>query len=52
VIRIGSDSSYAPNEFLAGDGKTVPFDISALPRKKLKFSVCLQPGVDQGAFPL
>ena len=28
VIKIGTDATYAPNEFLAGDGKTVQgFDV-------------------------
>jgi polar amino acid transport system substrate-binding protein len=40
VIKIGTDASYAPNEFLAGDGKTVQgFDVDLFNAVAAKFGV-------------
>ena len=40
VIKIGTDPSYAPNEFLAGDGKTVQgFDVDLFNEVAAKFGV-------------
>ena len=40
VIKVGTDSSYAPNEFLAGDGKTVQgMDIDVFNAVAAKFGV-------------
>ena len=40
VIKIGVDASYAPNEFLAGDGKTVRgFDVDVFNAVAAKFGV-------------
>jgi polar amino acid transport system substrate-binding protein len=40
VIRIGVDASYAPNEFLAADGKTVQgFDVDVFNAVAAKFGV-------------
>jgi polar amino acid transport system substrate-binding protein len=40
VIKIGVDASYAPNEFLAGDGKTVQgFDVDLFNAVAAKFGV-------------
>lgn len=40
VIKIGVDSTYAPNEFLAGDGKTVQgFDVDLFDAVAAKFGV-------------
>src|SRR5690349_20354786 len=40
VIRIGVDASYPPNEFLAGDGKTVQgFDVDLFNAVAAKFGV-------------
>jgi polar amino acid transport system substrate-binding protein len=40
VIKIGVDSTYAPNEFLAGDGKTVEgFDVDLFDAVAAKFGV-------------
>ncbi len=40
VIKIGVDASYAPNEFLAGDGKTVQgMDVDRLQPGRSKFGV-------------
>jgi polar amino acid transport system substrate-binding protein len=40
VIRIGTDASYAPSEFLAGDGKTVQgFDVDVFNAVAAKFGV-------------
>jgi polar amino acid transport system substrate-binding protein len=40
VIRIGTDSSYAPSEFLAADGKTVQgFDVDVFNAVAAKFGV-------------
>jgi polar amino acid transport system substrate-binding protein len=40
VIKIGTDSSYAPSEFLAGDGKTIQgFDIDVFNAVAAKFGV-------------
>jgi polar amino acid transport system substrate-binding protein len=40
VIRIGTDSSYAPNEFLAGDGKTIQgFEVDLFNLVAQKFGV-------------
>jgi polar amino acid transport system substrate-binding protein len=40
VIKIGTDPTYAPNEFLAGDGKTVQgFDIDLFNQVAAKFGV-------------
>ncbi len=43
VIKIGTDASYAPNEFLAGDGKTVQgFDVDLFDAVAQKFGVKTQ----------
>ena len=43
VIKIGTDASYAPNEFLAGDGKTVQgFDVDLFNAVAAKFGVKTQ----------
>jgi polar amino acid transport system substrate-binding protein len=43
VIRIGTDSSYAPNEFLAADGKTVQgFEVDLFKAVGEKFGVKTQ----------
>src|SRR6476646_1430146 len=43
VINIGVDSSYAPSEFLAGDGKTVQgFDVDVFDAVAAKFGVKTQ----------
>lgn len=40
VIKIGTDPTYAPNEFLAGDGKTVQgFDVDLFNQVAAKFGV-------------
>ena len=40
VIKIGVDATYAPNEFLAGDGKTVEgFDVDLFDAVAAKFGV-------------
>ena len=40
VIKIGIDASYAPNEFLAGDGKTVQgMDVDVFNAVAAKFGV-------------
>ena len=40
VIKIGTDSTYAPNEFLAGDGKTVQgMDVDVFNAVAAKFGV-------------
>jgi polar amino acid transport system substrate-binding protein len=40
VIKIGTDASYAPNEFLAGDGKTVQgFDVDVFNAVAAKLGV-------------
>ena len=40
VIKVGTDSSYAPNEFLAGDGKTIQgMDIDVFNAVAAKFGV-------------
>jgi polar amino acid transport system substrate-binding protein len=40
VIKIGTDASYAPSEFLAGDGKTVQgFDVDVFNAVAAKFGV-------------
>ena len=40
VIKIGMDASYAPNEFLAGDGKTVQgMDVDVFNQVAAKFGV-------------
>ncbi len=40
VIKVGTDSSYAPSEFLAGDGKTIQgFDIDVFNAVAAKFGV-------------
>jgi polar amino acid transport system substrate-binding protein len=40
VIKIGTDSTYAPNEFLAADGKTVQgFDVDLFNAVAAKFGV-------------
>jgi polar amino acid transport system substrate-binding protein len=40
VIKIGVDATYAPNEFLAGDGKTVQgFDVDVFNAVAAKFGV-------------
>ena len=40
VIKVGTDASYAPNEFLAGDGKTVQgFDVDLFNAVAAKFGV-------------
>ena len=40
VIKIGTDASYAPNEFLAGDGKTVQgMDVDVFNAVAAKFGV-------------
>jgi polar amino acid transport system substrate-binding protein len=40
VIKIGVDATYAPNEFLAGDGKTVQgFDVDVFDAVAAKFGV-------------
>ena len=40
VIKIGVDATYAPNEFLAGDGKTVQgFDVDLFNAVAAKFGV-------------
>jgi polar amino acid transport system substrate-binding protein len=40
VIKIGTDPSYAPNEFLAGDGKTVQgFEVDLFNEVAAKFGV-------------
>jgi len=43
VIKIGTDASYAPSEFLAGDGKTVQgFDVDLFNAVAAKFGVTTQ----------
>lgn len=43
VIKIGTDASYAPSEFLAGDGKTVQgFDVDVFNAVAAKFGVKTQ----------
>jgi polar amino acid transport system substrate-binding protein len=43
VIRIGVDATYAPSEFLAGDGKTVQgFDVDVFDAVAAKFGVKTQ----------
>jgi len=43
VIRIGTDSTYAPSEFLAGDGKTIEgFDVDVFNLVAQKFGVKTQ----------
>jgi polar amino acid transport system substrate-binding protein len=43
VIKIGTDSTYAPNEFLAADGKTVQgFDVDLFNAVAAKFGVKTQ----------
>jgi polar amino acid transport system substrate-binding protein len=40
VIKVGTDSTYAPSEFLAGDGKTIQgFDIDVFNAVAAKFGV-------------
>jgi len=40
VIKVGTDASYAPSEFLAGDGKTVQgFDVDVFNAVAAKFGV-------------
>jgi polar amino acid transport system substrate-binding protein len=40
VIKIGTDSTYAPSEFLAGDGKTIQgFDIDVFNAVAAKFGI-------------
>ena len=40
VIKVGTDSSYAPNEFLAGDGKTIQgMDVDVFNAVAAKFGV-------------
>jgi polar amino acid transport system substrate-binding protein len=40
VIRVGTDASYAPSEFLSGDGKTVQgFDVDVFNAVAAKFGV-------------
>ncbi|HEY5821930.1 MAG TPA: ABC transporter substrate-binding protein [Propionibacteriaceae bacterium] len=40
VIKVGTDSSYAPSEFLAGDGKTIQgFDVDVFNAVAAKFGV-------------
>jgi polar amino acid transport system substrate-binding protein len=63
VIKIGTDATYAPNEFLAGDGKTVQgFDVDLFNAvaEKLGVKTDWQPadfgsiitGVDSGKFDM
>lgn len=43
IIKIGTDASYAPNEFLAGDGKTVQgFDVDLFDAVAAKLGVKTQ----------